>query len=42
MKSEIKTVSRPSAGLVFGITCVLAGTLAALAMAGWGFTAYFA
>ncbi|HUO44218.1 MAG TPA: hypothetical protein VMT94_04825 [Burkholderiales bacterium] len=42
MKSEIETVIKPSAIVVFGILSVLTGTLAALVMAAWGFTIYLA
>jgi len=42
MKSEIETVIKPSPILIFGAACVLAGALAALTMAAWGFTVYFA
>jgi len=42
MKSEIETVNKSSGVLLFGITCLLASTLAALIMAAWGFTVYLA
>jgi len=41
MKSEIKIVNSPRI-VVFGVLCILAGTISMLTMAAWGFTVYLA